>query len=450
MQIKQWEDKHLAHYSYSILNEQTHDIILIDPSRDPKPYIDYARENSASITAVVETHPHADFASGHLELQQLTNCTLYTHEYTGAAYAHQHFNDGASISFGNLKFTSLHTPGHSPDSICILLEEDGKQVAVFTGDTLFIGDCGRPDLREAAGSIQLSRNELAKKMYHSLRGKLMPLADHVLVYPAHGAGTLCGKNLSKERSSTMGQEKQTNWCLQGMTEDEFVKELLSDQPFVPAYFPFDVELNRQGAPALQASLDKIKIIVQEDAATRGDILIVDTRPAATFRKGHAAGALNLMEDGKFETWLGSIVRPNERFILAGKDESQIRRMLARTASIGYEAQVDAAFVAKGGEVSEQEIDLDAFRANPDDYTIIDVRNTSETKSGKPFSNSIAIPLGSLRDQLDTIPADKPIVVHCAGGYRSAAGSSLIRQHIGSKVPVFDLGEQVKEFNLVPH
>ncbi len=271
MLIKQFEDKNLSHYSYAILSEGEKKIILIDPSRNPEPYLDYAKENNAQITGVIETHPHADFVSSHLELHQTTGAIIYTSKLVSAFYPHQPFDEGQTIQLGKIKLSAINTPGHSPDSICIVLEHDGKQKAIFTGDTLFISDCGRPDLREGAGKIQSTRLDLAKQMYHSLRNKLMKLDDDVLVYPAHGAGTLCGKNLSKESNSTIGNEKQTNWSLQEATEEEFVKNLLADQPFVPQYFTFDVEVNRKGATSLQASISKIKTGTIVNQNTKPDL-----------------------------------------------------------------------------------------------------------------------------------------------------------------------------------
>jgi len=319
MQIKQFVDKNLSHYSYGILSDCEKKIILIDPARNTKQYYEFAKENDAQITGIIETHPHADFVSGHLEIHKLTAAKIYTSKYVDAFYPHEVFDEGQTIQVGKIKLTGLNTPGHSPDSISILLEHEGKQKAVFTGDTLFIGDCGRPDLREGAGNIQASRSDLAKQMYHSLRDKLMILEDDVIVYPAHGAGTLCGKNLSKESSSTIAEEKKTNWSLQEATEEEFVKNLLADQPFVPFYFPFDVELNRKGANGLKESIDKIKIgeTIDETIAKTLDkmLWIIDTRKEQDFKNGHLPNSINLMEDGKFETWLGSIIKPNEKFYL---------------------------------------------------------------------------------------------------------------------------------------
>jgi glyoxylase-like metal-dependent hydrolase (beta-lactamase superfamily II)/rhodanese-related sulfurtransferase len=444
MQIKQWEDENLAQFSYGILSDCEKKIVLIDPSRKPQPYLDYAGENGATIIGIIETHPHADFISSHLELQQLTGATIYAHSLLGAAYPFTPFDEGAILEFGKIKLTALHTPGHSPDSISILLEHEGKQKAVFTGDTLFIGDCGRPDLREGAGNIKATREDLARNMYHSLRNKLMSLNDDVLVYPAHGAGTLCGKGLSKANSSTIGKEKQTNWSLQPMNEDEFVANLLSDQPFIPAYFPFDVEMNRQGAEAFKQSIDKVQItdtIKSEKKAARlnKEVWIVDARNEREYKKQHLPHSVNLMEGEKFETWLGSIIKPNEPFYLAGESIEQIKNLIERAAAIGYESQIKEAFVLEYGSEKEELIDLKDFKENIDKYTIVDVRNHSEIKTDKLFDSSLSIPLADLRNKINEIPTNKPVVVHCAGGYRSAAGSSIIKSSLNGKVKVYDLG-----------
>ena len=444
MQIKQFENKDLSHFSYAILSDCEKKIILIDPSRDISAYLEFAKKNDAQITGIIETHPHADFVSSHLELHKKTGAIIYTSKLTGANYPHQTFDEGEIIEIGKIKLHALNTPGHSPDSISIVLEHEGKQKAVFTGDTLFIGDCGRPDLREGVGNIQSTRQTLAKQMYHSLREKLMPLDDDTLVYPAHGAGTLCGKNLSKESSSTIAEEKNTNWCLQPASEDEFVKELLADQPFIPAYFSFDVELNRKGAENMDDNISQIKLSAKNDALDKS-LLVIDTRKEADFKEGHLPNAINLMEDGKFETWLGSIIQPEEKFYLAGKSKEQLQRMMVRVAAIGYETAIAAALLSTGGEIKEAEIDLTIFKNHTDEYTIVDVRNISEVKEGKIFSNSISIPLAELRERITEIPLDKPIVVHCAGGYRSAAASSLIHSKLDSTISVFDLGEAVKDF-----
>ena len=449
MQIKQWEDKNLSQFSYGILSDCEKKVILVDPSRNPQPYLDWATQNDAQIVGIIETHPHADFISSHLELQQTTGATIYTHSLVGPSYPHQTFDEGSTIEIGKIKLTSIHTPGHSPDGISVLLEHDGKQKAVFTGDTLFIGDCGRPDLREGAGNLKANREDLARQMYHSLRGKLMKLNDDVLVYPAHGAGTLCGKSLSKENTSTIGKEKQTNWSLQDATEDEFVKNLLADQPFIPAYFPYDVELNRNGAAALEKSIATVNI---QESADNGietglnqSLWVVDVRDEKEFKKGHLPHSINLMENGKFETWLGTLIKPAEKFYLVGNSKQQLLRVIERTAAIGYETAIAGAFATNSGKVKETEIDLNLFKKNPTGYTIVDVRNTSEVKDKAIFPNSLNIPLAQIRERVAEIPTDKPIVVHCAGGYRSAAASSLVHAKVNGSTPVFDLSEAIKQF-----
>jgi len=449
MEIKQFEDKNLAHYSYAIISKG--EVALIDPARNPQPYFDFAKQNNAKITAVIETHPHADFVSSHLEIHNTTEATIYASTLLGAEYGHQTFDDGDAIVLGNITLKALNTPGHSPDSISVVvIDENGKQQAVFTGDTLFIGDCGRPDLREQAGAITAAREELAKQMYHSLRNKLMTLTDDVLVYPAHGAGSLCGKGLSEQNSSTIGVEKISNWSLQTMSEENFVKELLADQPFIPKYFPFDVAVNKKGADAYASSISKVK---QREPVTcqvcanslNPDVLIIDTRPQVQFKKAHLKNAINLMNDTKFETWLGSIVNPNEQFYLIAENETVLNQLIERTAKIGYENQIALAFVMDFGNTEMNLFDSDKLKDNEDAYTIIDIRNHSEVKASKIFANAIHIPLHELRERTNEIPVHKPIVVHCAGGYRSAAGSSIIKSKLNGTSQVYDLSEAVKQF-----
>jgi hydroxyacylglutathione hydrolase len=449
MEIKQFEDKNLAHYSYAIVSNG--EMALIDPARNPQPYYDFAKKHHAKITAVIETHPHADFISSHLEIHQSTGATIYVSKLLGAEYEHETFDGGDAIVLGNITLKALNTPGHSPDSISIVaLSENGKENAVFTGDTLFIGDCGRPDLREQAGAITATRAELAKQMFHSLRNKLMTLPNDVLVYPAHGAGSLCGKGLSEQNSSTIGAEKISNWSLQNLNEEEFVSELLADQPFIPKYFPFDVGINKKGADAYATSILKVQ---QSETITSAeftnslnhDILIIDTRPQEQFKKAHLKNAINLMNDTKFETWLGSIVNPNEPFYLIAENDMLLNQLIERTAKIGYEKQIALAFVMDYGNTEMNLFVSDNLKDNEDAFTIVDIRNFSEVKNNKIFANSIHIPLHELRERSNEIPVHKPILVHCAGGYRSAAGSSIIKSKLNGTLQVYDLSESVKQF-----
>lgn len=451
MNIKQWKDDNLAQFSYAVLSDCERKLVLIDPARNPEPYLDYAKENEAEIIGIIETHPHADFVSSHLEISTLTGAPVYVSKLVGVSYPHKTFDEGDVIAFGKIRLLAVNTPGHSPDSISIVLEHNGKQKAVFTGDTLFIGDCGRPDLREGAGNIKVKRDQLARQMYASLRDKLMTLPEDVVVYPAHGAGSLCGKSLSEAEHSTIGAEKLTNWSLQNMTEDEFVENLLADQPFIPAYFPYNVELNRRGAPPFRESIAKVKITTpvggkQGIGRAQPGLWVVDARKEKEFKEGHLPHSVNLMEGSKFETWLGSIIRPEEKFYLGGASEEQLKRLIERAASIGYETQIEAAFVIENGPEKNEPLDLAAFKQDPKHYTIVDVRNPSEVKEKKVFDNALYIPLAEIRYRVHEIPTDKPIVVHCAGGYRSAAAFSLVKARLNGNTKVFDLSEAINEFS----
>lgn len=453
MKIQQFEDKHLSHYSYAILSECESQIILIDPSRNPEIYEAYAAENEASIIAVIETHPHADFVSSHLEFYRRHNAKIYAHSLTGAFYPFEPFDEGATINFGKITLSSLHTPGHSPDSICIILHHNGQEKAVFTGDTLFIGDCGRPDLREDAGNHSAKREELAGQLFYSLREKLMQLSDHTIVYPAHGAGTLCGKGLSSANSSTIGAEKATNWSLNEPDKAAFIKTLITDQPFIPKYFGYDVELNRSGAAVFEYSVKKVPILTPQERDNRfkahstvqNNPIIIDTRPEADFKNGFLPGSVNIQEGNKFETWLGSIVAPGEKYYLAASHDEKLQALISRTASIGYEPFLTAAFVSDGGLQRMDAPDLELLKNNPEYFTIVDVRNTGEVNIHPIFSNAISIPLAELRERSAEIPTDKPVMVHCAGGYRSAAGSSIIYMALGQHTQVYDLGEAITQF-----
>ena len=451
MKVHQFEDKFLAQYSYAVLSEAKKQVILIDPARNPEPYYQFAKEHGADIIGVIETHPHADFVSSHVEIQRKTGVKIYGSKLIKAAYPITPFDGGNLIEFGKIRLKALNTPGHSPDSISVVLEHDGKDKAVFTGDTLFVGDCGRPDLRESGGEQEALREYLAKQMYASLRQKLAKLDDDVVVYPGHGAGTLCGKALGDASSTTIGEEKQHNWSLQEMTEEQFVKELTSDLPFIPVYFSYNVDLNKKGAPDFSASVAAVqngkKISSEEDAKDLEERLwVVDVRNDKDFKKGHLAHSVNIMEGEKFETWLGSIIKPGESFYLAAKDEDQLKKMIERTASIGYESQIKEGLVLDFAEQEETLLDLDDLKENPEKYTIVDVRNPSEVKQQKIFANSLSIPLAELRNRVKEIPTNKPVAVHCAGGYRSAAASSLLSTELNGKAKVYDISDAIKEFS----
>lgn len=441
MNIKQFEHKPLAHYSYAIVSEGK--MAVIDPERNPQQYYDFAKTNNAEIVAVIQTHPHADFVSSHLEIHKKTGATIYNSEKLGADYPHEFFDEGDSISLGKITLKALDTPGHSPDSITIVATE-GDKTALFTGDTLFIGDVGRPDLREKAGNMKAKREELAEMMYETITNKFNDLPDDAVVYPAHGAGSLCGKNLSDAASSTLGNERMGNWAFKKQSKKEFIDTILDGQPFIPHYFGYDVDINKTGADDLKPSIDKIAFA--ENATAEG--LIVDMRDEATFKKGHLKGSINIQavsETAKFETWLGSIIKPEDTFTLVIDTKENKDALLDRVAKIGYEKLLKKVITLSDENfVRTEKLDLADFKNNPDKYTIVDIRNTSEVEEGKFFDKALEHPLNELRDTANKIPTDKPIVVHCAGGYRSAAGSSILQKKL-TGVTVYDLSENINDF-----
>lgn len=442
MNIKHFYDKALAQGSYAI--ESKGEIVAIDPPRDPKEIIEWAVERKAKIIAVLETHPHADFISSHKEICDITGANIYFHPKADAACTHQPLMHGDKVKVGELSLEALFTPGHSPDHNSFLLyDENDKPVAVFTGDALFVGDVGRPDLREG-GDHGVNRAELASMMYDTLHNVFAEIPNDVIVYPAHGPGSLCGKNLSDDLSSTIGREKKNNWAFAAKTREDFVESFLDGQAFIPAYFPHSVEMNKKGAPSLKSALKSVP--TAKGVGIDEDALVIDTRSIEEFRKGHLRGAINIRcdKDDKFETWLGSIVAPNEKFYLVAGSQIDLEAAIYRAAKIGYESQISGASVNPPGEKAfVDELDIDHFSENPDEYTIVDVRNASETEEKVIFENAFHIPLHELRSRAGELPNRLPIVVHCAGGYRSAAAYSIISKR--KDVRVFDLGENIEKF-----
>lgn len=447
MHIEQFTDKALAHYSYAVLSGNK--MALIDPARNPLPYYEFAEKHNAKIVAVFETHPHADFISSHFQIHKETGAQIYVSEDVGAEYPHEPFDEGDVLKMNNVTFSAINTPGHSPDSICIFAKsETSEDEALFTGDTLFIGNVGRPDLREDVGNMKATRESLAKSMYHTVQNKFTNLKDSVLIYPAHGAGSLCGKNMSSASSSTLGNERLGNWAFKTQTEKEFVDELLNDQPFIPSYFGFDVDTNKKGPENFMSSIWSVPLNLNIKSL-EDDYLVVDTRPEDKFKQGHLANSINIMarsENDKFETWLGAIVKPKEKFFLVIPEVSQYQALLERVAKIGYESQILSVITLSNNvENNNKQLDLDNLKSDASKYTIVDIRNNSEVDNGLIFESAIHHPLNHLRETVDSIPNDKPIVVHCAGGYRSTAGFSIIKES-KPNVEVYDLSFAISEFN----
>ncbi|TNF44666.1 MAG: MBL fold metallo-hydrolase, partial [Cytophagales bacterium] len=350
-------------------------------------------------------------------------------------------------AMGKVTFHALHTPGHSPDSISILLkDENGKDYALFSGDTLFIGDVGRPDLREKAGNMTAQREELARMMYHTVQNKLKPLADDILVFPAHGAGSLCGKNLSDARQSTIGEQRATNWAFSDLDEKTFMDSLLQGQPYIPKYFGYDVDMNKKGAPSYQRSLSQVSIWPEGSQLPEG-ALVIDARKNEQFVQGHIPGAINIMNGGKFETWLGSIVGPEEKFFLVADSAAELEILITKSAKIGYEQLIHGAVVNPAGMTEKgTSFDVEGFKANQDAFTIVDIRSRDEHANSPIFEGALNIPLQELRERAQEIPTEKPVLIHCAGGYRSAAGSSIVAGKVES-VEVFDFSEAIKDFQV---
>ncbi len=441
VKIEQFNDRALAHYSYAILSDG--EVALVDPGRDLRPYLEWAEQHGGKITAVFETHPHADFVSCHLEAIERLGAVTYIHPKVGVSYPHTPMEHGAKVTVGRVTFEALFTPGHSPDHNSYLLyDESGAPKAVFTGDSLFIGDVGRPDLREGAGNIRQQKEALARQMFHTLNEVFKQLPDEVIVYPAHGKGSLCGKGMRDESYSTIGQEKIANWAMQVTDEDEFVRLLLEGQPFIPAYFPYDVEVNRKGAPAMDAAIRKVPWV--DESEVKGKI--IDIRPYEAFRQGHIEGSINIpnLPEERVETWIGTFVHPGESFYLVGDDEEALTDALYRAAKIGYEPFVKGlALIRDRKEHSIPPLSLDDILAHGERYFVVDVRVPSERETAGAFiPHAVNIPLHELPGRVNELPTDRRVVFHCAGGYRSGIATSIAHA-LRPELHLGNIGENIK-------
>ncbi|QMU26684.1 MBL fold metallo-hydrolase [Adhaeribacter radiodurans] len=441
--IEQFEDKGLAHYSYAVLADNK--IVIIDPQRNPQIYYDFAQKHNAQIIGVIETHPHADFASAHLEMHQKLQVPIYASSLTKPKYPGTAFDEGRTIKLSGLVgLRSIYTPGHAPDHISVVLYDSGKDRAVFSGDSLLIGDVGRPDLRDFSKNTDAQRQRLAEMMYDTIHEKFAKLEDDVILYPAHGAGSLCGRSIRKAASSTIGYEKQHNYAFEKRTKAEFVSLLLSDQPFIPKYFPYAVGLNIIGAPELKASLAKIKYL-PKNYQPEANALIIDSRPAAAFKASYLTNAINIQGGGAFETWLGSMVAPESEFYLVAADEVNLQSVVKKVAAIGYESKIKGAFVydaTNGNQFTA--FNKSTFNPEENKFTYLDVRTIKEINETTVFKNSIHIPLHELTQRLSEIPTGKPILVNCASGYRSATASSILKKLLPN-AQIYDLGAAVVDY-----
>ncbi len=406
---------------------------VVDPRRDVDEYLTEAEAHGLRIKYVVETHVHADFVSGHRELAARTGATIVMSRKAGARFPHLGVGEGDVLELGKLRLEVIETPGHTPESISILVREGpGTPRAVFTGDTLFIGDAGRPDLAGAQGA---SPQDMASLLYDSLHGKLLRLPNDVLVYPAHGAGSLCGRNLSKETVSTIGEQRRMNLALQPMSREEFVAMMTTDLPEVPPYFSHDVAINRAGAASLAelpapAPLDPVAFRSRIAAGA----IALDVRPAADFAAGHVEGSINIGLDGQFASWAGTMIPVDRPIVLVADSPeaaAEARMRLARTGLDNVEGYLDGgldAWKAVGGEVrafafaAPAEIATRLNAAIPPQ--VLDVRRATEFASGH-IENAVFLPLDRLAREIPDLDPARPLVVVCAGGYRASIACSVL-------------------------
>ena len=439
MIFKQFYLPCLAHASYLVGDEATGTAAVVDPQRDIDQYIAFAAEHALRIKHVFLTHLHADFVAGHLELRDRVGATIYLGAAAKAGYAFTPLRDGDTLEFGRVRLKVLETPGHTPESISILVYDlnasETQPYAALTGDTLFIGDVGRPDLRAALG---WSASELGGMLFDSLHTKLLALPDQSLVYPAHGAGSLCGKALSKETVSTLGEQRRLNYALQPMSREAFIQVVTADQPDAPPYFHYDAVLNSEERPTLDEALAREMNPLTLDAvlALQADSAqILDTRDPDEFAAAHLAGSINIGLGGQYATWAGTVLdrthpiviiadpgRENEAAIrlgrigfdhVAGYLQDGLHSLTSRPELVAFTERLSAPFAAELLSSSQPPL-------------AIDVRAVREREQ-KHIGDSLGIPLNRLAENLKTLPKDRRLLVYCAGGYRSSIAASLLQR-----------------------
>jgi hydroxyacylglutathione hydrolase len=437
MKVEQIYTGCLAQGAYYI--ESKGEAVIIDPLREVDPYIQKAQRNNATIKYVLETHFHADFVSGHVDLSKKTGAPIVYGPNANPAFEAIIATDGQELKVGELTIKVVHTPGHTMESTCyLLLDPTGKPHAIFSGDTLFIGDVGRPDLAQKVAS-DLTQEKLAGFLFDSLRNKIMTLPDEVIVYPAHGAGSACGKNMSKETTDTLGNQKKTNYALRAdMTKEEFIKEVTDGLAAPPAYFPLNVMLNIQGYESIDKVLERGQQALSPDgfeaAATETGALILDTRAPQTFAQGFVPNSINIGIDGQFAPWVGAMISDIKQEILLVCDEGREEEVITRLARVGYDYTIGylkggfTAWKAAGKEI-DQIISIDANQLADlqakEDITILDVRKKSEYLS-EHIRDAENTPLDLINDSMSNIDKNKTYYVHCAGGYRSMIFASILR------------------------
>ncbi|MEO6455461.1 MAG: rhodanese-like domain-containing protein [Ginsengibacter sp.] len=435
MFIKQIYTGCLSEAAYFI--ESNGEAAVIDPLRDIEAYLDLAKERKASIKYIFETHFHADFVSGHLDLSKQTKAPIIYGPGTSANFAFHLAKDEENFTIGNISIQVIHTPGHTLESVCYLLrDENGKPYCIFTGDTLFVGDVGRPDL----SSGEMSKEELASIMFDTIQNKILPLADDIIVYPAHGAGSSCGKNLGAENFSTIGEQKENNYALQKQTKSEFVKAITEGLEEPPVYFSINAKINKEGYDSLEdvkkqaltpLSINTFKNKIEEE------VVILDTRNAASFTQGFIPGSIFIGLEGRFAEWAGSILPFHQRIILVtekGKEEETVVR-LARVGFDKVEGYLKGGFEAwkKEEENFDLIIDVEADEMEIDikhdpKVTVVDVRTETEF-ANEHVENALNVPLTEMTDvaQIANFEDDQHLYIHCGSGYRSVIACSLLKR-----------------------
>lgn len=442
MILKQFYLNCLAHASYLIGDEESHTAAVVDPQRDVDQYVVFAEEHRMQIAHVILTHFHADFIAGHLELRDRTGAVIYLGAAAKAEYPFTPLADGDRVEFGRVLLKALETPGHTAESISILVYDLDRSAtqphAVLTGDTLFVGDVGRPDLRVALG---WSAADLGGLLYESLRTKLLTLPDASLVYPAHGAGSLCGKAISQETSSTIGEQRRSNYALQPMTKAAFVEIVTADQPEAPPYFTFDAVLNSKERPTLDETLARQANPMSLDqllALQSVGAQILDVREPAEFAAAHLAGSVNIGLAGQFASWAGTVLSRDKPIVIIA-DPGREHEAATRLGRIGFDHI--AGYLQNGLKSLESRPDLTthtdrlsaqlaadrAAEVKGDKAALVlDVRTPREREQ-KHIGGSISMPLNHLAERVKELPANRPLLVHCAGGYRSSIAASLLQR-----------------------
>lgn len=438
MKIEQIYTGCLAQGAYYL--ESNGEAAIIDPLREVAPYIEKAKRNKAKIKYVFETHFHADFVSGHQDLAAKTGAKIvFGPTDAKLGFEAKIAKDGEEFQLGDVRVRAIHTPGHTMESTCyLLINKEGKEEVLFTGDTLFIGDVGRPDLAQKV-SKDLTQEKQAGHLYDSLRNKIMPLPDDVVVYPAHGAGSACGKNMSKETSDTLGNQKKTNYALQDMSKEEFIEKLITGLTPPPSYFPQNVMMNIQGYDSIDKVLERGERELTpeefEAAANETGAILLDTRAPQVFAKGFIPNSINIGIDGSFAVWVGTLIPDVNQEILVIAEEGKEEEVITRLARVGYDHAIGflkggfESWLKAGKEVDKIESisagQLAGLKEADPSIQILDVRKKSEFES-EHITDASNHPLDYINENMETVDKDKKYYVHCAGGYRSMMFTSIMR------------------------